>query len=435
MSEDYDKRIAVLTGGGHVTSLNAGIVGVLSGAKEKNWQVYGALDGWEGMEQGNLLNLTEADVEAAHLRSKGGSELGSSRRKPNLEAVMETIEDYKIDGVVVEGGDDTHSVGKRLKEDYDVPVVGWPKTMDNDLSETYFCLGYPSAVKEAGNTLRDSIDMAATHNRIVIATMFGRHTDWVSGGSAAYGNADLVIPAEEEVDIEDIYDEMRYKYERNGIDNNVKDGFAVAAVSEGASIRGLDEYVGRDEDVLEEALGEVLSNYLTEAQMNEFGDEMLRDLKGVVKEGEDHDTDQFGNIKLNPFLLTHNLSSAIEGMSRDKGNPVKTAPMTLTYQLRNGSPTRLEEELGVSAGKECVRFLRRGLTGKMVGILYDNEFYVGPKDFEDVIEERKVSETDLIDYDNLEANEEACLDYLQPLLGGREERVAFLLDHNELRVR
>lgn len=434
MATNYDKRIAVLTGGGHVTSLNAGIVGVLSGAKEKNWQVYGALDGWKGMEEGNFLDLTEADVEAAHLRSKGGSELGSSRRNPNLEAVRETIDNYKIDGVAVEGGDDTHTVAADLNDEYDVPVVGWPKTMDNDLSETYFCLGYPSAIKEAGNTLREGIDMASTHDRVVISTMFGRHTDWVSGGSAAYGSADLVVPAEKEVHIEDIYDKMRETFEKNGVENKIKDGFSVAAVSEGASVSGLDQYVGRDEEVLEGAMKEVLNNYLNEEQMNEFGGDILEDLKGVV-EKENYEKDQFGNVKLNPFLLTHKLSSAIKEMSRAKGNPIKTAPITLTYQLRNGPPTRLEEEMAFSAGKECVRFLDKGETGKMVGIMYDNKFFFEPKDIEDIVEERKVSETDLIDYKNLEVNEEGWLEYLQPLLEERKERFPFLLDHNKLRVR
>lgn len=84
------------------------------------------------------------------MRFKVLSKRSNQALKPNLEAVRETIENYKMDRVVVEGGDDTYSVALSLDEEYDVPVVGWLKTTDNDLSETHFYPGYPTAVKEAG---------------------------------------------------------------------------------------------------------------------------------------------------------------------------------------------------------------------------------------------------------------------------------------------
>jgi len=379
------KRIAVLTGGGHVGSWNAGISGVLAKAKEYDWEVYGSLRGWEGMQEGNFVELSGTEVEKVGLRSRGGSIICSSRTRPDMEKVVGSLSENDIDGVIGMGGDDTLGALADLSEE-GVPVAGWPKTMDNDLSETYFCLGYPSAVKEAAQALREGMDTAITHHRILLVTMFGRDSDWVVAGGACYGEADMLIPAETTVELDEIYGKMMDIYERNGSEYRSTKGFATVAIAEGASIEGLESHVKKDEIAM----------------------------------------DEFGHPKLSPNDLVSNLSDTVRERSKKEGRAVKTAPMALTYQMRNGAPLKLEEELGAMAGEYCVEMLERGDSGNLAALQYDDVFHIRPAPLEEATEVRMVAKDmpELIDYEEMEVNEEAFLEYGEPFLGGKKERIA-----------
>ncbi len=380
-------KIAILTGGGHVSGLNAGIEGITKTAKEKDWQVYGAFYGWQGMEEEMFTKLDEKNTD--NIKNTGGSVLGSGRWKPDLEKVVETIEDKDIDAVIALGGDDTLSVLTKLWEEYSIPTAGWPKTMDNDLGGTYFCIGYPKAIKVASQTASDAFDVASTHRRIALVSLFGRETDWVSAGAAAYGDADMLIPGEKTTELEEIYEEAKDIFFKN------KDRYgrpcAVVVVAEGASIKGLDTHVKSD----------------------------------------DIHTDAFGHPKLDPQELVSSLSDAITNLSEEDGKRINTAPITLTYELRNGKPLKVDKKYGYKCGEKSVQLIEEEKTGKMAAIKrQDDELFVGESRLDEAVEGKEVKDTNYIDYENYQVTE-SYFDYAEQFMGGTFEREVRMLSPNE----
>lgn len=376
-------KIAILTGGGHVSALNAGIEGITKAGVSKDWKVLGATDGWEGMEKGNFVELTKENTD--RIRGYGGSILGSGRWKPDLEAVVKTARENDIDGIIAMGGDDTLGVLHELWEKHGLASAGWPKTMDNDLGATYFTLGYPTAVSTAGETILNSFDVAWTHGRIAMVSVFGRSTDWVAAGAGAYGDADMLVAGEKTTEMEDIYEKAKEVYFENKKDRGKS--YAVMVVAEGASIEGLDTH---------------------------------------VKSDEIH-TDEFGHAKLDPNYLVSTLSDAIRSMSKEElGEQIKTAPMALTYQLRNGKPLEIDEKLGFECGQKCVEILDTD-PGRMASIkLEDGDLTVGTADLSEGVKVRKVADTSYIDYENYEVTD-SYLDYAKPFLGEKPSREVRLL--------
>lgn len=375
-------KIAVLTGGGHVSGLNAGIEGITKKALKNDWEVVGARYGWEGLEKGNFVKLTKENTDS--IKEYGGSVLGNGRWKPDPEKVKNTMAENDIDGVVALGGDDTLGVLSELYEKYEIPTAGWPKTMDNDLSGTHFCIGYPKAVKKGAQTTLNAFDVAATHRRISLISVFGRGADWVAAGSAAYGDADMVVPGEKTTDLEEIYEKAKNKY----YENEEKDGrpYAVVVVAEGASIEGLDTHVKQDE-------------------LN---------------------VDDFGHAKLDPHSLVSSLSDAIRSLSKEDGSMIKTAPSSMTYELRNGVPEEIDKKLGFKCGEKCVEILEEG-GGKMASVKCDgDDCYVGTENLIEGAKVRLVEGSGYIDYENMEVND-SYYDYAETFLGKPEKRTINIL--------
>ncbi|KXA90301.1 hypothetical protein AKJ62_01160 [candidate division MSBL1 archaeon SCGC-AAA259D14] len=370
-------KIAVLTGGGHVSGLNAGIEGITKEAIGRGGEVLGVLNGWEGMEKGEFVKLTEENTDL--IKNHGGSILGSGRWKPDLDKVAENAREKNLDGIVALGGDDTLSVLAKLWEQHDFPSAGWPKTMDNDLGGTYFSIGYPKAVQKSAETVLDSFDVACTHRRIALVSVFGRSTDWVAAGAAAYGDADMIIPGEKETEMGEIYDKAKEVFHENKKDYGRP--YAVIVVAEGASIEGLETHVKVD----------------------------------------DIHTDDFGHPKLDPHELVSSLADAIKVRSTEEGQVINTAPMALTYQLRNGRPLDIDKKLGYECGQECVKILEEE-PGKMASIKREeDELIVGREDLSEGVKVKKVADTDYIDYENFEVTDH-YLDYARLFLGEKPHR-------------
>ncbi|MBU5678459.1 MAG: 6-phosphofructokinase [Candidatus Aenigmatarchaeota archaeon] len=370
------KRIAILTGGGHVATLNQGIGGAVIEAKKKGYDILGCLEGWKGMEEELFLDLNLTNEELEDLLSSNGTVLKSSRTKPDLERVKDNLKKNHIHAIIALGGEDTLSVAKDLYEEFKTNIVGWPKTMDNDLSHTYFCFGYPSAAKKAADTVRESIETAYAHSRVALITMFGRNTDWVVTAAGAYGNADLIIPAEKEFSIDDICERIIERYYKNN-------GYCVVAVAEGARLIGLQSHIKKEKK------------------------------------------DAFGHEKLDPLALAICLGDEIEKFCESKGYNIKTANIALTYQLRNGRPIEIERRLAIEAGKHCINMISEERYGEMASIIYDpdeKDFKISSVPIADAVNIRKVSDTDFFDYENLCANE-SFYEYAKPFLGERKKRL------------
>jgi ATP-dependent phosphofructokinase / diphosphate-dependent phosphofructokinase len=191
-------RIGVLTGGGDCPGLNAVIRAVvLGGAARHGDQFVGFLDGWLGVIDGTTAPL---DVDQCRgILTKGGTILGSSRTNPfatddGADRAEATVTALGLDAVVVIGGDDTLGAGNRL-HDRGVPVVGVPKTIDNDLSGTEFTFGFQTAVQIATEAIDRLQTTAESHHRVIVCEVMGRHVGWIAVHSGiAGGAAEILIP-------------------------------------------------------------------------------------------------------------------------------------------------------------------------------------------------------------------------------------------------
>ena len=190
------RRIGILTGGGDCPGLNAVIRGVVEKCVRADIEVVGLKNGWKGALEADYMPLTLQDVEG--LQTKGGTILGSSRTnvmkiENGPQQVRATMEKLGLEGIVAIGGDDTLGVANQLTK-MGMPMIGVPKTIDNDLSCTDFTFGFDTSaniVMEAIDRLHTTAD---SHSRIMVVEIMGRHTGWIAvqGGIAADANLILI---------------------------------------------------------------------------------------------------------------------------------------------------------------------------------------------------------------------------------------------------
>jgi len=176
-------RIGILTGGGDAPGLNAAIRAVARRAFQLGHSVSGVKNGWAGcLEEGLIDELTPADVRG--ILPLGGTILGTSRTNPTKEKdgiarVIATLRHHGVDALVPIGGDDTLGVAAKL-HDAGFPTVGVPKTIDNDLSTTEFCIGFDTAVGIVTEALDRLHTTASAHHRVMVVEVMGRDTGWVA---------------------------------------------------------------------------------------------------------------------------------------------------------------------------------------------------------------------------------------------------------------
>lgn len=204
------KTLAILTGGGDTPAINSSIESIRNRASMLGFQVYGIRKGWKGLlGDGDVVDLSHVPYEGWY----GGTALGSSRTNPfpskknpesRVPQVLRNLERYNIDVLVTIGGDDTNGAAKKLYETEGVPVIGFPKTIDNDLqTKTYhhyngkdidavLCPGFPSAAKGIAELTGRIRTTAESHNRIFILEVMGRDAGWLTG-SAIFGGSDIAL--------------------------------------------------------------------------------------------------------------------------------------------------------------------------------------------------------------------------------------------------
>jgi 6-phosphofructokinase len=215
------KRIGILTGGGDVPPLNAVIASAIENAKEKNIEVFGFRNGWQGVLEQNCVNLTDRIIDP----NIGGTILKSSRvnlkKVENAKAkVEESLNKLGIDGLIVIGGDDTLSNAFSLKE---IPQALVSKTIDNDVGiangdriVNYFTLGYPSAAEKIAAYV--SLDQglrttAYSHERIIVVESMGMHAGWLACASS-FGHPDFIIIPEFPLAYESLLEKVIEKYNK-----------------------------------------------------------------------------------------------------------------------------------------------------------------------------------------------------------------------------
>jgi 6-phosphofructokinase 1 len=226
-------RIGVLTGGGDCPGLNAVIRAVVRKGLGDGHTLFGYSYGWAG-----VLNAEGEELTAERTKGilpRGGTILGSSRTNPfkkdagGVDAVRAGMERFGVDVLVPIGGEDTLGVAARLAE-AGVPVVGVPKTIDNDLKGTDYTFGFQTAVQIATDAIDRLHTTAESHNRVMVLEVMGRHAGFIAAHAGMAGGGDVILVPERPFDIEEVCDHIRRRH-ANGRT------FSIVVVSEGATPR------------------------------------------------------------------------------------------------------------------------------------------------------------------------------------------------------
>jgi len=222
-------RIGVLTGGGDCPGLNAVIRAVVRVSTDRGHEIVAVRDGWKGLTEGLFAPLGRREVSG--ILPRGGTILGTTRTNPykvdgGVEAVLRHFAEQRLDALVAVGGEDTLGVANSLHREHALPVVGVPKTIDNDLSGTDYTFGFDTAMTIAAEAIDRLHTTAESHNRVMVVEVMGRHTGWIAVMSGIAGGADVILIPEQPITVEEACADLVRRHEGG------KD-FSIVVVSEG----------------------------------------------------------------------------------------------------------------------------------------------------------------------------------------------------------
>ena len=306
----------MLTGGGDCPGLNPVIRAVCRRLWEHGHETFGVLDGWRGAIDTNLKPLGWNEISGIlHI---GGTIIGTSRTNPfknegGVEGVKRTFEE--IDALIAIGGEDTLGVASKLGSEHNLPIVGVPKTIDNDLNGTDYTFGFDTAVHVATEAIDRVHSTAESHSRIIVVETMGRHAGWIALFSGIAGGADYILIPEQPVD----YDAVAAAVERRkGRGKN----FSVIVASEGS------------------------------------------ELPGIADEGE---VDEFGHVRVENRAVGETVAQEVE-----KRTGMQARATVLGYIQRGGSPTARDRILGLRFGLKAADLVQEGNWGQMAALHGDN---------------------------------------------------------------
>lgn len=248
------KRIGILTGGGDCPGLNAVIRAVVNNAyRNYNVEVFGIRDGFGGLINKKVQKLELKDVSG--ILPRGGTILGTSNRDNPFEyplpdekgemvfqdvsdQVKKTVEYNDLDVIITVGGDGTQFMANRLYEEHGIPIIGVPKTIDNDIDGTDVTFGFDTALSIATSSIDKLHSTAEAHHRIMVIEVMGRYAGWIALEAGLAGGGDVILIPEIPFTMEKIAEK---------IDERSKRGkrFSLVVVAEGAKEKGGDVIVAR----------------------------------------------------------------------------------------------------------------------------------------------------------------------------------------------
>jgi len=351
----FMKKIGILTGGGDCPGLNAVIRAVVKKSIKNNWQILGIKNGWKGLINGEIELLTDYSVSG--ILPKGGTIIGTSRTNPfknegDVKKIIDNIKKFGIDAIVAIGGDDTLSVASKFFK-IGIPIVGVPKTIDNDVAETDYTFGFDTAVSIVTEAIDRLHTTAESHHRVMVVEVMGRHAGWIATIAGIAGGADEILIPEVPFDIKDICQNLKKRYDRGK-------KFSIIAVAEGAQPK-LEDLKNNDEDLY----------------IQNVGNKVL-----VTKSTE---KDAFDNVRLGG--IGNFLAKEIE-----KRMHVETRVTVLGHVQRGGTPTARDRVLATRFGIAAVELIKKDDFGKMVALKGDK--IVSAK-LEDAIDKSKTVNMEL----------------------------------------
>ncbi len=307
-------RIGVLTGGGDCPGLNAVIRAVVrKGTEVYGHEFVGFRDGWRGPLEGVTMTL---DVPAVRgILPRGGTILGSSRTNPlkvdgGIDTIRGNLGDLGVDALIAIGGEDTLGVATALAAE-GLPVVGVPKTIDNDLNATDYTFGFDTAVQIAVDAIDRLHTTAESHHRALIVEVMGRHAGWIALHSGLAGGANVILIPERRFDIDKVCAYVTARFER--------DYAPILVVAEGA-----------------------------------------QPLEGTM-ELQTGDVDAFGHVRLGGIgqVLEREIEARTGFESRQT---------VLGHVQRGGTPTAYDRILATRFGLHAIDAVHEGVSGIMVAL-------------------------------------------------------------------
>src|SRR5215207_9629258 len=311
-------RIGVLTAGGDCPGLNAAIRAVARSAMQQGDEAIGIRRGYRGLSEDDYVPLDMLRVSG--ILHQGGTILSTSSFEPIREGAVEKVaaafEEQRLDAVVAIGGEHTMEITRQLHADHGLPLVGVPKTIDNDVGGTDFTFGFDTAVQVVTDAIDRLHTTAQSHDRIMVVEVMGRNTGWIAAYSGIAGGADAIVIPELELTVEEIGDAINARHRRGK-------NFSIVVVAEGAELAF--------------ASGE----------------------KRQVRASQE--TDQYGYPRLGGIGIA--LAREIE-----QRTGFETRVTTLGHVQRGGTPTATDRVLATRYGLKAVDLAIAGEFGRMAAL-------------------------------------------------------------------
>ncbi len=320
-------KICINTGGGDAPGLNAVIEAVTMAAYNRQWEVYGIKCGYTGLlNTDELIPLTPEKVDG--IASQGGTILGTTNKgnpfmmpvanaagetelRDVSDRVMENFRRLRFDALVAVGGDGSLEIAHRFAA-MGMPVIGVPKTIDNDMGGTVITFGFDTAVSVATEAIDRLHSTAKSHDRVMVVEVMGRNAGFIALNSGISGNADVILIPEIPFDIEKVCDKL--------MDNELHGHrYAIVVVAEGALPKG----------------GEVIA-------------------KGAGEAGRQH------------VVLGGIADYLAKEISQRTGKDSRS--MVLGHLQRGGSPSTFDRLLSLRFGAAAVRAIEKGDFNQMVAL-------------------------------------------------------------------
>jgi len=347
------KKIGIVTGGGDAPGLNAVIQAAVLGAQRNNWEILGYRAGWAGVLENSYRKLTIDRIK--DIQREGGTILGTSRTNPKkipggYEKILKNFKKEKLGALIAVGGEDTLGVALELHK-RNFPVIGVPKTIDNDVGETDYTFGFDTAVNRIAESLDRLCTTARSHFRTMVVEIMGRNAGWLALYGGLVGGAHIILIPEVNFKTEEICEKILARYKR-GLN------WALVACAEGAVDPELFKKANKNKEAIRRFC-------LT----HNFDEETLDGVIGKqFCDAFDHPT--LGSREIGKLLATE-----IDERLKDKASPYMPAGIKfgarwvqLGHIQRSGSPTAFDRLLCIRFGLKAVELIEKKDFGKMTAL-------------------------------------------------------------------
>ena len=312
-------RVGILTAGGDCPGINAVIRSAGRKLMAEGHVPVGIRRGWRGLAERDYLYLEDETLSG--ILTLGGTILSTSsfhpvRERGGLESVRRAVEEDKIDALISIGGEHTMMINRQVMDEVDLPIIGVPKTIDNDVMGTDYTFGFHTAVQIATDAIDRLHSTAQSHDRVMLVEVMGRNSGWIAVFAGLAGGADAIVIPELELTVEEITEGIEHRHQHGK-------NFSIIVVAEGAELAF--------------ASGE----------------------RRTVRASDE--TDQYGHPRMGGIAMA---------LARELGERTgyETRVTVLGHVQRGGTPTEFDRVLATRYGYHAAELVDAGNFGRMVSL-------------------------------------------------------------------